>query len=222
MRCSPSARPATLAARAEIRTLFGRDPIDRYGSTEIGHMAGTCPHSGRYHVAADLVHLEIVGDDARPVAAGTPGRIVATSFYNFATPFIRYDTGDIGVLAAEPCGCGRTLPVLEGILGCSRHIFRFADGSSTFPHVELEEIQPFVPHRQFQMVQTAPDRIEYRYVPAAADQRNDLAGLAALLRERLHPSLTVEVVALKAIAPSPSGGYEDYVSLVQPTSGERA
>jgi phenylacetate-CoA ligase len=200
--------------RAAIRTYFGKDPIDNYGSTEIGHIAATCPHSGNLHVAADLVKVEIVDDHGRPAVPGSLGRVVATSFYNYATPFIRYDCGDLGIAAAEPCGCARTLPLLECIVGRSRNIFRFADGTTALPRLESPYVQPFVPHRQFQVVQTAFDRIEYRYVPMAPHQPNDLAGLTALVRERLHPSLTVEAVAVAEIPRSPSGKYEDYVCLI--------
>jgi phenylacetate-CoA ligase len=200
--------------RADLIGYFGREPLDQYGTTELGHIAGTCPHSGKYHVSADLVRVEIVDDLGRPAPAGTVGRIVATSFYNYATPFIRYDTGDLGMLAAEPCGCGRTLPVLESILGRVRNIFRFVDGTTALPRLESSKVQPFVPHRQFQVVQTALDRIEYRYVPADPGQTNDLAGLTDFVRQRLHPSLTVEAIAVDEIPRSPSGKYEDYVSLV--------
>ncbi len=201
--------------RADLIGYFGKEPLDQYGTTELGHIAGTCPHSGRYHVSADLVRLEIVDDDGRPAEAGMIGRIVATSFYNYATPFIRYDTGDLGIMAAEPCGCGRTLSVIDTILGRTRNIFRFVDGTTALPRLESSKVQPFVPHRQFQVVQTALDRIEYRYVPAGPGQTNDIAGLTDFVRRRLHPSLTVVAIAMDAIPRSPSGKYEDYVSLVQ-------
>jgi phenylacetate-CoA ligase len=119
-------------------------------------------------------------------------------------------------LAVERCGCGRTLPLLDSILGRARNIFRYRDGTTALPHMESEAVQPFVPHRQFQVVQTALDRIEYRYVPISTDQTNDLAGLAAFVRRQLHPTVTVEAVAVDGIARSPSGRFEDYVSLVGP------
>ncbi len=202
------------STRTALRDYFGSEPIDRYGSTEVGYMAGTCPHSGKYHVAADIVRIEVVDEAGQPAAPGIPGRIVATSLYNYATPFIRYAIGDLAVLAAEPCGCGRTLPVLDSILGRTRAVFRFVDGTTVLPRLESVRVQPFVPHRQFQVVQTALDRIEYRYVPVSPDQTNDLAGFAAYVRQRLHPTLTVQVIAVTEIERSPSGKYEDYVSLV--------
>ncbi len=202
-------------ARQAIRGYFGHEPLDRYGSTEVGHIAATCPHSLKHHVAAELVLIEVVDDAGAAVPDGTPGRIVATPFYNLAMPLIRYDTGDRGILSPEPCGCGRTLPTFARILGRERNVFRFPDGTSVWPVLESRLVQNFVPHRKFQVVQVARDRIEYRYVPQAADQVNDVAGLNAYARAQLHPAVTVVPVAVDDIRPAPSGKFEDYLRLVE-------
>jgi phenylacetate-CoA ligase len=201
-------------AREAIRDYFGRDPIDRYAATEAGLIAATCPHSGQYHVMAELMLLEIVDEDGAPSRPGADGRVIVTPFYNLAMPLIRYEIGDYATVAAEPCGCGRTLPTLSAIRGRSRAVFRYVDGSSGWPVVRSRQIAQFVPHRQYQLVQVALDRLELRYVPIAADQANDLPGLTAYVRRRLHPSLSIGTVAMPAITRSPGGKYEDCLSLV--------
>jgi phenylacetate-CoA ligase len=200
--------------RSAIRGYFGLDPLDRYGSTEVGHIAATCPHSLKLHVSAEMVLIEILNEHGAAVRPGTTGRIVATPFYSLAMPLIRYDTGDYGVMAKEACGCGRTLPLLDRVLGRARNIFRFADGTSVWPVVRSREIGKFVPHRQYQLVQVALDRLELRHVPVAAQQVNDLQGLTAHLRATLHPSLAVTVVEVGEIKRSPGGKYEDCLSLL--------
>ena len=202
--------------RSIIHAYFGSDPRDRYGSSEAGQIAAGCPHSGKHHINAEVVLVEILDDAGKPVAAGTPGRIVVTPFYNLAMPLIRYDTGDHAILSAAPCDCGRTLPTLERILGRSRNMFRFVDGSSIWPVMESWRVQSFVPHRQFQVVQVAPDRIEYRYVPTRPDAPIDPAGLTAFARAMLHPTINVEAIAVEEIRPGANGKYEDYISLVAP------
>ncbi len=199
--------------RAELKHTLGHAPLDQYGLTEVGHVSGTCPYSGKHHIASDLVLVEIVNDDGNVVADGTAGRIVATPFYNYAMPFIRYDTGDLGALAAEPCGCGRTLPIMERILGRAIDIFRFADGTRITPMVPSVAIDRFVPHVQCQLIQTALDRIELRYVRRRADQTNDLAGLTNYLRRTLHSSLSVDITAVDRIDRLPSGKFPEVVGL---------
>jgi len=64
------------------------------------------------------------------------------------------------------------------------------------------------------VVQLTRTDIEFRYVPAADDQVNDLPGLTAYLRSKLHPSLSVSLAAATAIPRSKGGKYEDCMSLV--------
>jgi phenylacetate-coenzyme A ligase PaaK-like adenylate-forming protein len=200
--------------RAAIADYFRLPPLDRYGSSEVGHISGTCPHSLKHHVASELVLLEIVDDDGQPAKPGSSGRIVVTPFYNLAMPLVRYELGDHAILSPEPCGCGRTLPILERIRGRSRNMFRFVDGTSIWPVLLSGDFQAFVPSRQFQVVQLTQTDIEFRYVPAADDQVNDLPGLTAYLRSKLHPSVSVRLAAATAIPRSEGGKYEDCMSLV--------
>lgn len=204
----------TEETRSHIRSYFGRGPLDRYGSTEVAFIAGACPHSMKHHIAAELVLIEIVDEDGVPAEPGTVGRIVATPFYSLAMPMIRYDTGDYGALSGEPCGCGRTLPRFDRINGRKRNIFRFADGSSIWPVLQSWIVQRFVPHRQFQVLQTALNRIEYRYVPVSPTQQNDIIGLTEYARVQLHPTIIVDAVAVDEIPRPPEGKHEDYISLI--------
>ncbi len=200
--------------RAAIEDYFDLPPLDRYGSSEVGQISATCPHSLKHHVTSELVLLEIIDADGRPAPAGSIGRVIVTPFYNLAMPLIRYELGDHGMLSTTPCGCGRTLPVLERLLGRSRNIFRFVDGTSTWPVLLSRELQAFVPNRQFQVVQLTHAEIEFRYVPVSDDQTNDLSALIAYLRTKLHPSVTVSLAPMQVIARSKSGKYEDCMSLV--------
>ena len=158
--------------------------------------------------------LEVVDADGYAAAPGSVGRIVVTPFYNFAMPLIRYELGDHGILSPEPCACGRTLPVLESVLGRSRNIFRFVDGTSTWPILLSRDFQAFVPNRQFQVVQLTHTDIEFRYVPVEENQVNDPLALTAYLKAKLHPTVSVALAPVSAIARSGGGKYEDCMSLV--------
>jgi len=182
--------------------------------TVVGLIAAACPHSHRHHVMAELVLVEILDDRNRPVEPGARGRTIITPFYNHAMPLIRYDIEDLAVPAVEPCGCGRSLPTLDAVLGRTRDIFRFVDGTSIWPDVPMREIRKFVLHRQQQIVQVALDRVELRYVPVSPDQVNDLHGLTQMMRALLHPSLDVTAVAVSSIPRSEGGKYADFVGLV--------
>jgi phenylacetate-CoA ligase len=205
---------STAETRREIGDYFGRMPIDAYGAAEFGFVSADCPTGAGQHIAADLALIETVREDGSPAAPGEEGRIIATPFYGFAMPLIRYDTGDWGMLSDEPCPCGRCLPLLGRILGRSRNMFRFSDGSRVWPLLDAGEMQKYVPHRQFQAVQTAPGWIEYRYVPISPDLPIDREGLTLYARRNLNPNVDIVPIAVTEIARSAGGKYEDYISLV--------
>lgn len=62
-------------------------------------MATPCPHRDDYlHVETSCAVLDILDGAGNPVPAGNQGRIFVTSLYSYATPFIRYEIGDLGAL----------------------------------------------------------------------------------------------------------------------------
>ncbi|GEM_PF-5231860 len=79
-----------------------------YGCTEGGVMAGPCKY-GHLHVNTDLVKLEAVDPDYRPVPEGTLSRYtLLTDLSNKIQPLIRYVLDDrIKMYSSCPCGCGR-------------------------------------------------------------------------------------------------------------------
>lgn len=81
-----------------IEQAFGCTVLNRYANNENGILALTEAKTDSFYVNYPEYYLEILKFDAdEPVKIGEPGRIVITDLYNYAFPFIRYDTGDIGV-----------------------------------------------------------------------------------------------------------------------------
>lgn len=102
-----------------------------YSCEEIGPIGFSCPLDHEiYHVAATNVMVE---------AEETPGmdgkRLLVTGLNSFATPFIRYDIGDIGEVQ-EGCACGWRGQVISGLQGRRTNAVRFIDGSIKFCHLE--------------------------------------------------------------------------------------
>jgi hypothetical protein len=67
---------------------------------------------------------------------------------------------------------------------------------------------------QIQIVQTNLTSIEVRYIPLDRNESIDRDGLETCLRELIDPSFNVQAVAVDEIPRSPSGKFEDYLSLV--------
>lgn len=118
--------PLTPDTRTKTQKAFGARVFDRYGAQEIGHLAGECPSCGQYHVSAESVLMEILDEDGAPTKPGSVGRVVVTSLYNYAMPFIRYELGDF-VEVGWPGMCVRQLPALRRVLGRTQSVPRRAD-----------------------------------------------------------------------------------------------
>lgn len=203
--------------RQDVERGFGCNIIDSYGASETGYIAFECPAGGGYHVCAESMLVEILGDDGAPVPPGMLGRIVVTSLYNYAMPLLRYAIGDYGVAADGPCRCGRTLPRLASIAGRSRNVFTFIDGSQRSLWKWRGEFRHAITARKFQIVQTAPDLVELRYVPLDGAPAPDPRRVAEIGRKTIHPTVLVIPVCVDDIARTPSGKIEDCISLVTPS-----
>ena len=201
-------------ARELIADKLGAKLVGIYSCEEIGYVATECPAAPHYHICSEMTFVEIVDDAGLPVAPGQPGRVLVTGLYNYATPFIRYDIGDVAIADPEPCICGRSLPVLSQVLGRTRHAFVFRDGKRVWPRVwNAKAMQAFVPCREFQVVQVDFERIEFRYVPDDGGAV-DIDGLRAYARQHLHPSVEIVAVAVQNIFRGPGGKLDPFISNV--------
>jgi phenylacetate-CoA ligase len=198
--------------RALCRSVFASEIADTYGSQEVGHIAAQCPDCGDYHISGEACFLEILRADGSSAAPGEIGRVVVTPFYSYAMPFIRYELGDLAEAGTTEPSCCRKLATLRRILGRYRNLFRFRDGTSIWPVPSW--FGRFIALKQFQVVQTAFDHIEIRYVPESADQTIDLPALTQHVQTMLRQPVNVTVHAVEAIERSRSGKYEDFISLV--------
>ena len=201
--------------RKACKDTFGSSPIDQYGAQETGLLACECPWCGHYHTNAELVLIEILDPHNRPCPPGAVGRVVLTSFYNYAMPFIRYEIGDFAVAGPKRVKCPVKLPSLMQIMGRYRSSFTLHDGRTVYPYVPVSRLRQYISFEQFQIVQTTVASIEVRYVPLEPHRKVDMLGLETCLRELIDPSFSVQAVAVDDIPRSPSGKFEDYLSLVR-------
>lgn len=79
--------------RNEIEKAFGCDIIDSYSCEGTPNVYETPSHDG-YTISGYYGIIEVLDDDNKPVVNGI-GRVVSTDLWNFAHPFLRYDTLDM-------------------------------------------------------------------------------------------------------------------------------
>jgi phenylacetate-CoA ligase len=200
-----------LPQRECASAFLGCPAYSRYGAYEVGGgVAQTCPDNPRvHHVLSELVILEVVGDDLRPVRPGERGRVLLTDLTNFVVPLIRYDIGDMAT-AAEGCSCGRPWPVVGEIIGRSADRIILEDGESR-PAFELEAAL-FYLHAEvtndileYQFVQHGPGEIEMRVVPRKEIGGATVERLREVLVSALMDKASVVVVPVDHIDRSEGG-----------------
>lgn len=90
-----------------LRRVFGCDVYPQYGHSEGAIFGFAAANSLEYWCSPLMGVTEVLGADGRQVKVGETGEIVVTGFGNFASPFIRYRTGDLGVYNGEEGGFAR-------------------------------------------------------------------------------------------------------------------
>ena len=198
--------------RRIIEEAFGAPVFDRYGSREFATLAHECPAHEGLHVLAYSNYLEFLQQGA-PVEPGEEGEIVVTCLDNWAMPFIRYQTQDLAVPLAEPCSCGRGLPLMR--IGQGRVADNIVSPSGKVIHGEFftHLFYKFEGIRRFQVVQTTPEKLTIRLVPMPeADLERAKAFLQKTIAEHADAAFQVDFEICEDILPSASGKYRFIIS----------
>jgi len=105
-----------------IESAWGATCYDHAGATEAGAWAFDCEaQTGAIHLnEAEFIFEVIDPQSGESVDEGTRGELVITNLGRACMPVLRYRTGDLVEVTAEPCACGRRFARIKGgVLGRS-------------------------------------------------------------------------------------------------------
>jgi phenylacetate-CoA ligase len=87
----------------ELMEYYFKCPVvSRYSNMENGIIAQQLPSkSNEFYLNTASYIVETLDLATNKPVEGVPGKIVVTDLYNYTMPLLRYDTGDIGVLATD-------------------------------------------------------------------------------------------------------------------------
>ena len=138
--------------------------VNEYGASELDLIAFQ-NIKDEWLVNSETLFVEILDENNQAVPNGTSGRIVITSLFNKAHPFIRYDIGDIGILDEKS-----TLkkPVLKKLIGRTNDVAVLPSGKKTpgltFYYITKSIIEDDGNVKEFIIKQTKVDSFEIEYV----------------------------------------------------------
>jgi len=155
-----------------LQQRFGVPVINEYGASETGIIAFG-KGGDILNIDSCLLYVEILDEENKPVAPGTSGKIVVTSLFNKAHPFIRYEIGDLGVLAYQ-----NGLPVLTQLEGRVGDFALLPDGRKipalAFYYVTKEIMNDTASVKEFKIIQDQPKHFSINYVADAEFSDQDI------------------------------------------------
>lgn len=191
--------------------------INEYGASELDLIAFQNP-KGEWQINSETLYVEILDDEGQIVPYGKEGRVVITSLYNKAHPFIRYDLGDIGVLSEDS-----TLikPLLKKLIGRTNDIVVLPSGKKaaglTFYYITKSIIENDGSVKEFVIEQHSTSRFKIIYVgdQELTDHKKDI--IKKEMEIYLEGGLDIIFERQGSLTRSKSGKLKQFSSLINMT-----
>ncbi|HLP63337.1 phenylacetate--CoA ligase family protein [Flavobacterium sp.] len=194
---------------------FGVPVINEYGASELDLIAFQNPN-GEWQVNSETLFVEILDDENNPLPYGKEGRIVITSLYNKAHPFIRYDIGDVGILDEKSTF---KKPLLKKLIGRTNDVAVLPSGKKapglTFYYVTKSIIEDDGNVKEFVIKQTKIDTFEIEYVSVIELTQNQIQSIEKAITTYLESGLHFSFKRKEKLERSKSGKLKQFVSLLK-------
>ncbi|WP_233084533.1 phenylacetate--CoA ligase family protein [Methanococcoides orientis] len=196
--------------RANIEDAFDCDVYDAYGLNDGGVGAYECSEHNGLHIDTERSIMEIIDDNGSQMEDGV-GSILATSLHNYAMPFIRYDTGDMGHIIEDQCGCGRKSKLLKEVIGRQQEMLQTPEGK--FVHASFfNYIFKYIDGaREYQVIQTTLEKLVIKIVPHHNFDKKQLDIITSFIHNK-SPFWNVEFEIVDSIERTKAGKYKFVIS----------
>lgn len=197
-----------------METRFGVPVINEYGASELDLIAFQNP-LGEWQITSESLFVEVLDENNNVLPLGEEGRVVITSLYNKAHPFIRYDIGDIGVLSKLS---SHKKPILEKLIGRTNDIAVLPSGKRaaglTFYYVTKSIIEDDGNVKEFVIEQLKLDTFKILYVSSEHLTETKIKTIKAEMENYLEKGLTIYFERLNQLQRSKSGKLKQFSSLI--------
>jgi len=196
-----------------MTTAFGIPVVNEYGASELDLIAFQ-DTKNQWLVNTESLFIEIVDDNNIPLPYGKSGRIIISSLYNKAHPFIRYELGDIGTLKRLD---SKTI-VLERLEGRREDLIHLPSGKIapglSFYYVTKSVMKNTGIVKEIKAIQTALNAFEIHYASDSSLSEKQMDAVKNALYEYLEPNLNVKFYRFDQLKRSKSGKLKQFTSLI--------
>ncbi|PTM09201.1 MAG: AMP-binding protein [Bacteroidetes bacterium] len=193
---------------------FGVTVLNEYGASELDLIAFQNSNN-EWQLNSETLFVEILDKDGKVLPYGEEGRIVITSLYNKAHPFIRYDIGDIGVLSKSST---TQKPILENLIGRTNDIAILPSGKKaaglTFYYITKSIIDDNGNVKEFVIEQLKKDTFKIIYASAIDLSQTKMKTIKIEMGNYLEKGLTIVFERQDKIERSKSGKLKQFSSLL--------
>jgi phenylacetate-CoA ligase len=193
----------SLIDREYLEEFFNAKVVSWYGHTERLIHGGNCEYSNEYHFYPYYGYVELVDDDNIPITEpGKEGRIIATGFDNKVMPFIRYDTGDLGILSERnECKCGFRGLSLKEITGRGQDFVILSDNTkvSATAFIFGQHLEAFARVREMQLQQDKAGKLEIRIIKGHGFNDGDKDNIKDELENSVENKIKIDVIIVNNI-----------------------
>ena len=193
---------------------FGIPIVNEYGASELDLIAFDHPHEG-WLVNSETLFVEILDEHNKPLPNGQEGKIVITSLYNLAHPFIRYEIGDIGILASNSTF---KKPILQKLTGRTNDFATLPNGNRvpglTFYYVTKSVMEENGDLKEFVVHQSEKSKFEITYVSNSEFNENQVNKIRQSLEKYVGTDLEVAFIKTEKLRRTQAGKLKQFTSEV--------
>jgi len=195
-----------------LESQFGVPIINEYGAAELGLIAFQNKND-EWVINSEDLFVEILDKNNTVLPNGEEGRIVITSLYNKAHPFIRYDLGDIGTLSKLSTV---KKPILKKLIGRTNDLILLPSGKKaaglTFYYVTKTVIEDHSHVKEFIIEQLKLDSFKISYVSDISLSQEKMSIIEEAISKYLEPNLTITFEKLEKLVRSKRGKLKQFKS----------
>jgi len=193
---------------------FGVPVINEYGASELDLIAFENPE-GKWQINAETLFVEILDENNQVLPYGKEGRIVITSLFNKAHPFIRYDIGDIGIIDEKS---RPQKPILKKLTGRTNDVAILPSGKKspglTFYYVTKSIIEDDGNVKEFIVKQTKVNTFEIEYVAENELNSEQIQKIEGAISLYLEPGLNFNFIRKKVLERTNRGKLKQFKSYI--------
>jgi len=192
-----------------LEQVLGVPVANEYGASEFGILG--FQDESEWKVSDELVYLEVVDDENRVLPDGVEGRLICTSLFNKATPFIRYEVGDIVKLRRH-----NNQTWITGLIGRVSDMVLLPSGkklsSNTFFYFARKIVEQTGAVQEFVVKQKSLDHFELHMVSKRNLKIHEIQKIQDGMNIYLEKGLKLDIVYVDSIERKGNGKFQIFSS----------